>query len=333
MTHDSLISFNQIRDLCLKHHADLVIGGDLFDRARPESEVVLRYQSVVNILVATGLKVYFIQGQHEKSTPPWAYVGENAFCLDRKIYGVNDGKRDRSITGLDWRPAEDFNAIINVPEAPKTDIFVGHQVWISFHYGVAEADFATLHNNHQLLLVGDYHKPHHVGMLGCDAYSTGSISMMSIDEPESKQVLLFDDGLTPNILQLKTRPITRWVLRTKEDLDSLMAPNVIAGAKECCDPFDKPILDVVYDDGIPNVIHHVRESFAKDTYLWLRPIKKDPSHFSAAYRQDIGDADDGVITAISKLLKGKERDLATRLWNADHVTSELEEIVEEEIAT
>lgn len=327
MTHDSIISFDQIIDLCLKHHADLVIGGDLFDRARPESEVILRFQAAIDILYETGLTTYFIQGQHERSIPAWANIGHGTVHLDRNVYTVHAGEREYNITGLDWRPSEEFNAIITDEDWPQAAIFVGHQVWREFNYGVAEADLGRLHNHHQLILVGDYHKTHHVGMPGCDAYSTGSISMMSIDEPEGKQVLLFDDSLTPRVLPLKTRPVSRFVLRDGGDLDQLLASSI-----ECYDPFDKSILDVVYDASIPNVLHHVRDAFAKTTHLWMRPIKNEIVEASADNSLPVGSAEDGVITAIQTLLTGKERDIATRLWESAQVADEIEEVTEEELA-
>jgi len=324
MTGDSIYSFAQVIDLCIEHSADLVLGGDVFDKARPEPSTVVNFCTATSRLSELGLKLFFVQGQHDASDVSWTSVHPQAQSLDQQKFHVTAGPEKYSITGLNWRPSDQTQKLLK--DIVPTDIFVGHQVWKDYNYGVAEVAFSDINEQATLLLVGDYHKMMVSTVGSRTAYSTGSLSMMSIDEEEQKQVLLFVDGLcSPTWKILKTRPVSRIMILSKDQLDEVMASQHVF--KETYEPFDRPILEVRYSPDINRCRERLTAAFGQDTYLWLMPIPKKENGKVEVFRGL--ESLVSIPEAVASLLDSKDQPLAMRLWNAGDVNEELERIAED----
>jgi hypothetical protein len=330
MTKDSLISFCQIISLCIENNADLVIGGDLFDAKTPESEAILNYKDMAEQLLRAGLSIYFVQGQHERSNPPWAlsgnisddFVSGQVRHLDNKKFVLSDGT---SITGLDWRRSQEWSE--SVGTVPSADVFVGHQVWKDFNYGAPEASLSDLEGRFPLILIGDYHIQFEKIIGDSTAYLPGSISMMSIDEEIEKSVLLFNSiEDKPEKLPLITRPILKKKIMSEEELIFFVQdpPEMLHN-----DLFDKPMLDITFDPSVAGAIGKIRKAFSEVAYLWIRPIKITDPATETDEALPIGSSEDGVKIAIAASLKGAEKDIASALWETKDIPYTLDEIMEE----
>jgi hypothetical protein len=179
----------------------------------------------------------------------------------------------------------------------------------------------------KLLLVGDYHKrmsnkKQHERTF----FSTGSLSLMSIDEEEFKRVLLFATSLEqPEWHTLNTRKVNRVTVQTEDELDKVMARQ--EELKETRPPFDRPILEVRYLPSIDKCRERVTKAFSQDVYLWLMPISQKGENGEEAKSSAIGSFM-GVEEAIASQLDEQDQPLAMSLWGAQDINEELERIME-----
>lgn len=332
MTYDSLYSFSQITDLCILHNANLLIAGDVFDSIKPDPITVSWFVKSLNKLKDHNLSLYYIQGQHDKSEVPWPSICENAILLLANPIKISIGDCNHTIMGLSWAPQEQALSLYKNASKYSPDIFVGHQVWKEFNYGVSEIAFANIPQSNTLIL-GDYHKPiakqiiieHKEFESITSVYSPGSTSLMSIDEPEEKSVLLFSNGLeAPTKIILNTRPIYRRIITTAEDIISLLSESFESSDSK----FPFPILEVKFNPSINGAREQIAKRFSTSTHLWIKPILSEEDFNTNIDINNQEPTKNQIQVAISEIKNIKEREIASRLWGSEDITEELSEMVE-----
>jgi hypothetical protein len=205
---DSFFGFKQLIDLCVQHECPLVLAGDcleLLRDGRPSANTVCFLRRQCDRLHNMGLKLYYVNGQHDgNSTPSWlsaihdscVHVGNSRFKLgDFDFYGIDYW--DRAFLG---------QVVSQVPG----DIYglVVHQPWLEFagNRAISEMSLAMLPKV-PLVISGDMHQFKHGDIAGRLCVSTGATHMRTLKEPTQHYcVLLQDDGaLLP--VALKSRPV------------------------------------------------------------------------------------------------------------------------------
>jgi len=172
MRGDAYASFVQIVTYCLEHKASaLILGGDIFNKTRPDSESVKLFEEGVALLAAEGVLVYFIQGQHDRAEPPWAsslttlaqYIG------DGKTAAIDIDDIPAVVCGYDCMPGHQLHATLEADkEAGKAyNILLIHQLARSFipFEGAWDFDMEWVSECVELVLAGDYHAPVNKGKL------------------------------------------------------------------------------------------------------------------------------------------------------------------------
>ena len=183
MRGDAYFAWDQIVAWCVNNKPmALIFGGDIFDKIRPDAESVIRFQQGVDKIHAAGVAVLAIQGQHDRSDPPWTKVHP-------RVQWIGDGKKRTigagtgttiEIVGYDCTSAAILHSCLendrehdNVP-----DVLVIHQLCKEAIPFEGAWDFDQTWTEAGLILAGDYHGAEQFGRV---LYS-GATTMRKIDE-------------------------------------------------------------------------------------------------------------------------------------------------------
>jgi DNA repair exonuclease SbcCD nuclease subunit len=181
LSGDSYRAFQQILDFCVQEHAStLVMGGDIFDRTKPDSLSVATFVDGMQLLAQADVDVLVIQGQHERSDPPWACLSDVVRCIgDGQLVEIEDEGVKLTLRGFDNAPAESLKQAIKDMD-PVPDILVIHQLakqMVPFE-GSWDFDAKWAPKGVKLILGGDYHIKSNDGKL----YYPGSTHMRNTKE-------------------------------------------------------------------------------------------------------------------------------------------------------
>lgn len=218
-TGDSLYALKQIVDVMVQYDCALIGAGDLFDVADPESYVV---HSVLELVESLPKELLFVQGQHERSDPPWLSLSKKAIHLHGKSYKLGE----LLFAGWDYCP--DFSKVHD--ELPECDILVTHQVWQEFmHRSVGcTGKLAALPDRIRTVITGDFHKTkvlhvpreHGVPVM---VISPGSTHCRAVNEQKGKVVGLLRNNRSITWVDLDCRPIVEHKIPNNETLDWILA--------------------------------------------------------------------------------------------------------------
>lgn len=225
---DSLYALNQIVDIAREFDVDLIGAGDLFDTVDPDSYVVSQTLDSLNRLPR---EVLYVQGQHEKSDPPWLSLCPKATNLHRRraILRAHTGEHVH-VYGLDYCPSLKDELEQN-PLPANIDLLVTHQVWKELMQRSAgsTASVRDLPPHVRTVFTGDYHK--HLAETFARGqneapvtlWSPGSTHCRSSNEPAEKYVYLLRADMTVESRPLDGRPVRYWAIPSTAALDALVA--------------------------------------------------------------------------------------------------------------
>lgn len=220
-TGDSLYALRQIVDHAARLDCAVVAAGDVFDTAEPDSATV---HAVVGELDRLGLPVYFVQGQHERASPPWLALSSHAVHLHARRVRL-DGL---TLAGWDYCPdlSEAKSFLLNDP----VDLFITHQVFAEVMLsGVRSTGrLADIPPTVVRVVSGDYHQ-HRVTTHpryqapDVELISPGSTHFRSVNEPPVKAVYHLDSQGRLHSLPLDTRPVRQFKVKTDDELAAVIA--------------------------------------------------------------------------------------------------------------
>jgi DNA repair exonuclease SbcCD nuclease subunit len=220
---DSYRAFRQICDYCIQHKAEaLVLGGDVFNRSTPDSMSVAFFRSCIVNVRESGTRVLGIQGQHDRSNPPWFSVVDGVEWLhDVTSTVLVDGKSCR-ISGLDNTDAASVQKWLQGCAVDPPDIIVMHQA-LRQVFPIEDAwdlDKEWIPEG-PLVLLGDLHFE---AQQGCCYYS-GSTHIRSVSENPQKSFIVVhqEDGtLTVKRHPLKSREVLMATIGDEDGLKSAL---------------------------------------------------------------------------------------------------------------
>lgn len=191
---DSYDALKFIVDYCVEHQLVLVAAGDLLDQTvQPDAKTVDVLCQNMSRMESAGLPVYYIQGQHEKSDPPWMSVHR----WPKHVHASKLGNRFGTLA-FDWQPRQVLKDVLAGVKDVK--MLVMHQVWqefVGFEHAY-EASFSDIPDCVEYLLTGDHHKhssevyPRASGK-PIRVLSPGSISAQELSEEWQKQFFVVED--------------------------------------------------------------------------------------------------------------------------------------------
>jgi DNA repair exonuclease SbcCD nuclease subunit len=152
---DSFRALNALRDAVLqvKEPAHVILGGDVFDAARIDAATLRAFTEFVDTLFEKDIRVYVIQGNHDKDSAAAFAEIQGAVSLDKTLIEL-DG---RTFYGLNWMPREAL--IDTLPSVPDCDYLVLHAMFehlVTFT-GACDLSLDDIPTQVGNVLVGDVH--------------------------------------------------------------------------------------------------------------------------------------------------------------------------------
>lgn len=270
---DSWAAFSALIGYCVQHQAPLIIGGDLFDKAQPDSDSVVLFSREMQRMADARLPVYFTQGQHENARTPWALCHpwpQHVHGQTFEIPGVA-GK----FYGLDWQP---LGAAASVLKAVPTDItwLVTHQVWLEHmgdHVTAPECSIADVPANVRCVLTGDYHVhqittyPTPVGQQLL--VSPGSLRPRNVSDVQLPATAYHFDGSAFATVTLPRRPAVVATLTGPADIPAFLAAIAQAAPGPKTDWISQPFAVARYDGKAwPQAYDTLQRSVPPDCHLF-----------------------------------------------------------------
>ena len=295
---DAYCSFTQIVNYCCEHGLNLVLGGDIFDKHRPDPDSVQFLLQQAARLHACDRVIMFVQGDHDyQATVPWAAVGGHPVSLNRMACSAGPFR----VYGLDWTSRDRLGeSLATVP--PDTDILVMHEAWEELQgIGQTEGRVADIPYA-KVLLTGDYHVALTKTLSAADGrqiqvHSPGSTCMQAVDENPEKSFLVVgesDGTVQVQRVPLLTRRRLSLVYNTEVQLQCDLATGALDGwlnAMQCWllpPEISKPILRVTFNDEIPNLWTRICDAAAERFHLFPNPVRL-PAETVVVDAQQFGD--------------------------------------------
>jgi hypothetical protein len=279
---DAKFGLEQVVDKAVELDAEwLFLLGDNFNVRHPSGEEVETLLRQTHRASKAHINTGFIQGQHCWQRTPWpllvGHLDERTYWLHKQTIQMS-GHR---VYGLDWTNASDLPG--ELAQVPKdTDVLLMHQVWHDLcgeqvHPEVASKDIPA---NIRLLMTGDFHDHRSMSLTNAGGkrmafLSPGPVCMQNLAEPARKLFYVIYDDLSFDSVPLKSRNCLRYLLRTKEDLDTFIAANVT----ECVTPQEgvpdyiaMNAVEVRYYDDIPECRPRLLAVLDKKCHHFLKPV-------------------------------------------------------------
>jgi len=272
---DTAWSIKQICEIADTYDVPYVILlGDLFEQKLQQSDALQTMRSALDTFQQQGRKVLYVQGQHERSTPPLLHALHlHPLHINEQLVEIpGTGLR---IYGLDYKSPNEVRAALEaVPEG--VDILATHQVWMDF-MGEDRGD-AWFHwaKSPRCILTGDFHVTIDETRGQQRIISPGSICMQNIGEPHTKNVFILNDDLTAEAVQLHTRGYYEARINDQEDLDAFIdswrqhparIPKVGVPASVSAN-----IIRVWYREDVPEARERIEARVTGDAHLFLKAV-------------------------------------------------------------
>lgn len=213
---DVQYSLSQIKAFAQNHGIkDLLLAGDLFDSKFLESDCLHTFKEFIK---DTFDYVYYIQGQHDFSDPPWPSVLDSSLMIHLTENPVVTPS-GLKLAGCDYQ-YNPQDALTHLTD--KVDIFVFHQPWLFYD------KWNTLFLGYplpRLIVTGDYHLPFKMENFcdsSCTFLSPGCIAINTLAEGHTKYFYTISPQGEIQSYALKQRPFYQWLIGDDATLDQIL---------------------------------------------------------------------------------------------------------------
>lgn len=302
---DSYYAWLQVVEYAVDLAVDAVIlAGDVLDKQANLSEPIAALVSGIERLIANGVAVYYIQGQHEMQQTPWLALNHAAMSLHRNEARFND----LHVVGHDYASEAVLKEWLASEQVRQANVLVCHQVWQDFMGGLTspQAEFSDIPDGIDLLITGDFHE--HIkrkvvrksGKALC-VLSPGSTHMRSIAEPTSHCIFLLDTASATDAqfaagfdcvsLPLKSRQCCRIDIREFKDDDTingeqwlvlvntinrlLVAADSVVNREQLPDEIKMPLLHVTHCTNQHAIVKRITEEWQLRAHLFFKPVRNE----------------------------------------------------------
>jgi DNA repair exonuclease SbcCD nuclease subunit len=195
--------------------AFILNGGDLLDVTRPGSAAVVELSKIHTFLQEAGIPMYLVQGNHDRTDPPWfdlfKHEGPGGIKLvGDRVLDIQFGEKILKLAGFDETPRERLKEQLHKLE--PVDILLLHAQTQEFFRFAGERSTSLKEdlpeNRFRLVVVGDIHvsKSINVGTTVC--LSPGSIEIGDRLEAREKYFWKYElgqNGFVEHKLPLQVR--------------------------------------------------------------------------------------------------------------------------------
>jgi len=220
MRGDAYNALHQIIDYCLKNKAEaLLLGGDIFDKSKPDSLSVRTFKDEIGRLPKKTRKLA-IQGQHDRSSPPWFELVPEVSSIDGyDPITLNFDGKDHLLYGFDNTHADDVKQKLEALK--ECDILMLHQALKSVMSieGAWNLDEEWIPDFVKVALLGDLHVEASVGK----CHYSGSTHIRSMKEnPQKSFISVHHSGkkMTVKRHKIHGRPTSIMTIDSPETLDA-----------------------------------------------------------------------------------------------------------------
>lgn len=252
---------NVIVDHALRVNARaLLVGGDVLDVTRPNSQAVNELMAIHERAVAGGLPVLIVQGNHDRTAPPWYDIFKSSGrggirLIDDQLYTLEPRhatEQTITVLGLPEKPAGVLRE--ELKSAPAADVLLMHvsiKEWCGFPSETAlSLDDIPAKWSHAV--IGDTHTPQVVHVSGgMTAISPGSIELGGKTETTQKRFLSIDVATRAvESIDLETRAKVHVRLTEDSEIESGLK-EIEAGVQR------EAVIYVTYDPFIPGLSQRI----------------------------------------------------------------------------
>ena len=281
---DTYHGFEQVVDLMLKENLPLVIGGDFFDTPKPDSYSVDFAIKQIERLRKAGLATYWIDGNHDASTPSWCGI-IGATSLHKQLTQIGG----LQVYGVNYTPMHLLEEELKHVPA-DCDVLVMHQLLDLAMPMEGMWNFTHKHvpSHVKLVMLGDYHVTCNYKHNNTEYHYPGSTAMLSRSENPTKYCKLVGSTAGSSNIFVEPREIaTRRYLAVNIELTSQLEDleisceqlehNEEVTSQRMLDLFSgttdkKPILDVIYNPDLENVLPRLTKAVKPlSVTLWTTP--------------------------------------------------------------
>jgi len=277
---DAYSSLAVIVHHCVTNNLPLVLGGDIFDKLRPDPVSVSHFVFHMGVMQERGVPVYYVQGDHDKVEFPWPNA---VSAWPRHLHHGTVDIGGYKLYGLDYQPQSQLHAQLKtVPD--DTDFLITHQAWQEIQ-GIGHTEGSITQVPHaKFLLTGDYHVADQwvVGREAYDpitVYSAGSTCMQSLNESPDKSFIEVGVNESFGNLSFVRRPITTrpyfsYDIPSLEHLNSFCQQDFAAILSRTAElqlratDIAKPIVRVRYKDDIADALSRITEALADNFHFF-----------------------------------------------------------------
>lgn len=305
----------------------VLLLGDVFELKLQQSDCLAVMREALDKLQHQQRAVYYIQGQHERSSPPLlSAMHQWPQHLDGRTITMQG---DVKIYGLDYKPPNEVKAALEAIPS-DTDILATHQVWKDF-MGESRGD-AWFHwaSAPQYIFTGDFHQTLWEQRGDKQIMSPGSLCMQKVDEPSCKSVYILWDNMTAEAIPLHTRGYYEARIHSPEDLDRFLDTwneHPARSPKQGVPPeVATSIIRVWYRADIPEARERLEARVRLDAHLFTKVVPVEDQQVTA-------DADRRIQAVLGGGLEGCIRtfyaekqaicDDAVRLARTRNISDEL----------
>lgn len=221
---DALVAFETLVNYAIEWYTPLVLAGDIFDEIRPDPSVVQFFRQQMERCQDARVKVYAIQGNHDKRDTPW-FVANNPWVVffgDGRPVDIN-GIR---CVGFDYALKDQIMAqleqLAQLDEPPQI-LFLHQAVRQALGWeGAWNCDLDWVPPGIPLTIMGDIHTPWERQIREQQlAIYTNATHPRSLAERGPKGCVLVNSDLSFTRLLIPGRPIERFNLLEVSDVQQV----------------------------------------------------------------------------------------------------------------
>jgi len=313
---------------------NILLLGDLFEQKLQQSDALASMRKALDTWQQQKRPVYYIQGQHERSSPP-LLSAMHAWPqhIDGKTVSLTAGV---TVCGLDYKPPNEVKAALEAGPS-DADILATHQVWKDFmgeERGAAWFSWAKP----RIILTGDFHQTQDEQRGRQMIVSPGSLCMQSIIEPAEKFVYILWDNLTVERVPLKSRGYFEARINNPDELDAFLStwkqhPARIpkAGVPPSV---STNIIRVWYRADIPEARQRLENIIGSEAHLFTKIVPVEDPQVTADAELRVRAVLDGGLQGCIRTFYATNKDVcddAVRLAGTHNVSDELLHIFKERL--
>lgn len=244
----------------------IIIGGDLFDSAKPDALSVAAAQGVIAYAKSAGVEVYGIDGNHDLANGDWLRV-IGVKPLDGCEYEICG----RRVLGVPYRNGRDLVATLQglADAGAKADVLVAHFALHEMNGG-GTADTGAQELSPILdklgvrcVLMGHVHIPNCKSYNGIQFVNPGSVEMKSANEPREKYWFDVDfDTWEAKPVKIKTRRMVDVEIVSEEALAKFQRTLQEEASSRAEKAFYNVVADADMDEVFERLTQTVKETGA-----------------------------------------------------------------------